>query len=371
MTANIVVGLGFGDEGKGLVTDFLLSEKRYSGLAPLIVVRYTGGHQAGHNVVIGDKSHIHSSYGSGTLRGVPSYFTEHCCMYPPNMMREYDVLMEKEVRPNLYLHPRVKVSTPYDVAYNRLLERRLGHGSCGIGIGTTMHRSAGPNKLFAVDLTCSSVVRQKLQAIKEYYEPLLWGCNAKELRAYRQDVQTEMGYFEFALGYLTFNIKPYGFLKLFNTVIFEGAQGVLLDMDFGVFPNVTYGHTTSRNAVEICKGLGIEQVEVYYVTRCYLTRHGTGWLPEGEEVSLINNESETNTENEWQGKFRTRELDYKLLDYAVQCDSTYSYGYLKNLVVTCFDQRPEFQFDLESLNSSFSRVYEGWSPSSTDLKQII
>jgi adenylosuccinate synthase len=84
MNAKIVVGLGFGDEGKGITTDWLCSQNQKS-----IVIRFSGGQQAGHTVMIGDdKKHIHSNYGSGTLRGVPSYFSEHCSIYLPTLWTE-------------------------------------------------------------------------------------------------------------------------------------------------------------------------------------------------------------------------------------------------------------------------------------------
>ena len=69
MKAQIVVGLGFGDEGKGITTDYLCSQNANS-----LVVRFSGGQQCGHNVCLGELSHVHSNFGSGTLRGVPSFF---------------------------------------------------------------------------------------------------------------------------------------------------------------------------------------------------------------------------------------------------------------------------------------------------------
>ena len=97
MKASIVVGLGFGDEGKGKVTDYLCSQ--YSNDS--IVIRYCGGPQAAHNVVLENgQSHIHSNFGSGTLRGIVSYFSEHCCIYINTLVNEYYVLVEKGAKPN-------------------------------------------------------------------------------------------------------------------------------------------------------------------------------------------------------------------------------------------------------------------------------
>lgn len=363
MKAKIVVGLGFGDEGKGITTDYLATKYPNS-----VVVRYTGGHQAGHNVVINGVHHNFSSYGSGTFRGSLSYLSEHCCFYPPNMAREFEVLVTKSPHPPvLVIHPLAKLTTPYDVAFNRLREARLKHGSCGIGIGTTMARNQGPYKLHAIDSLCPLVLDQKLAQIKKYYESLLWEFNAVEIKHYSETVKLEFMFWYPALASGLFRIEPYDFLGQYKNIIFEGAQGLLLDMDLGVFPNVTYGHTSSRNAFAICNLLNISDIEMYYVTRCYLTRHGSGWMP-STPVTLINNEFEDNVNNDWQGQFRTSELDYNLLNYAMLSDNTYSYGRDKHLVVTCLDQRPNYEFKWSRLSTytPFQSILGSYSRDSKD-----
>jgi adenylosuccinate synthase len=365
--AKIVVGLGFGDEGKGITTDYLATKFPNS-----VVVRYCGGHQAGHTVVKDGVKHIHASYGSGTLRGVPSYISEHCCFYPPNMERENGVLLNKLGKPpSLTIHPLAKLTTPYDVAYNRLREMRLGHGSCGIGIGTTMARNQGQYKLHAVDVLNREVLNQKLLQIKKYYDSLLWEYNARELKYYSETLLLERSFFEKSLNNLSFNIQSYDYLTKFQHILFEGAQGILLDMDFGIFPNVTFGHTSSKNAITICNLLSITDIEVYYVTRCYLTRHGNGWIPFGLEPQLINNQEEINEYNEWQGSLRVTEINYDLLNYALKCDDTYSFGLDKHLVVTCLDQRPGIIMDYTRFDTQFVTVLESHSPESKDIRTAV
>ena len=165
MKAQIVVGLGFGDEGKGITTDHLCSQSENS-----LVVRFSGGQQCGHNVCIGDKQHVHSNFGSGTLRGVPSFFSEHCTIYPNTMFEELKVLNEQSVNPILYIHPLAKITTPYDVLANRILETKNNHGSCGLGIGATMKRDLAGYKLLAIDLNNPVIFNQKLNEIRKYYD---------------------------------------------------------------------------------------------------------------------------------------------------------------------------------------------------------
>jgi len=372
MKAQIVVDLGFGDGGKGVTTDFLCSQNSPS---DTIVIRFSGGQQAGHTVIHNGVKHIHATYGSGTLRDFPTYISKYCTFYPPNMLNEAQVLVEKKADPsNIFFHPLAMLTTPYDVAYNRLREKVLRHGSCGMGVGATMKRNAEtPYRLYAADLTHSRMLEEKLKGIQQYYNDLISSSifgKAAGTTTYKQIVAEEEKRFEEAVDRMTFNLVSYSWLSLFDNFIFEGSQGIMLDMDHGIFPNVTYGHTTSRNAIEICKDLNIKDIEMYYVTRCYQTRHSNGWMSSTAPVSLINNEEEINTDNEWQQKFKVSELDYSLLSYALECDNSYSWMAKKNLVVTCLDQRPSFNFDFLKLPYTMGKVYGNYSPHSNNFKKI-
>lgn len=370
MKAKIVVGLGFGDEGKGITTDYLVSHKCIP--SQTIVVRYSGGHQAGHTVVNGNVRHVFKTYCSGALRGAESYLSEFCCFYPPSLMGEYSVLKDKTIDPpKLSIHPLAMLTTPYDIAYNRIREKRLGHGSVGVGIGTTMQRNKGPYKLLAVDLLNETILRQKLKSVQSYYDSEQYTFNTTEHKEYDRIVRIEMVDFYDSIRQMQVQIVPYDYLTNFRDVVFEGAQGILLDMDHGIFPNVTYSNTTSKNAIAICKQLGIEDVELYYVTRCYTTRHGNGWMPNEDKIELVNNSKETNVLNDWQGIFRIGELDYGLVNHALICDGIYSSDYDKHLVVTCLDQRPGMKFDPDLIwSTEFASVLGSYSPDSKDIKWI-
>jgi len=361
MKAEIIVDLMFGDSGKGITTDYLCSKKQ----GKSIVVRYTGGHQAGHTVHIEDKSHIFSNYGSGGFRGVPTYFTEHCTMYPVTRWNELQILKTKMPEPLVYYHPLVKVTTPYDVIYNRVIEKKNGHGSCGLGIGTTMARNNDSGyKLYAIDLTNPAILNIKLRNIFHYYLSKFFS-ESEDSYEYAKLCEKERLAFDKAVENLTFNIAPYDYLKTFEHLIFEGAQGVLLDMNHGMFPNVTYGNTTSKNAIEVCEQIGLTDINIFYITRCYQTRHGNGWMSNNHSVKLINNEHEINVFNEWQGNFKIGEIDYDLLNYSIAIDTIYSKMANKNLVVTCLDQRPGFTFLYSMLkNVKFDMIYNSYSPDS-------
>lgn len=369
MKAQIVVDLGFGDSGKGITTDFLCSKSTNP-----IVVRYSGGQQAGHTVMIGTKKHVFSNFGSGTLRGVPSYFTEHCTIFIPTMYEEYKVLKQLGANPKLYIHPLAKVTTPYDVAYNRIREKKVKHGSCGLGIAATMkrHEESG-YKLFAYDLSHQNMLIQKLDKIKRYY---IEKCEKEglDLTEFHKECRDNEYVMYNILIHETpiYELQDYSILETFEDVVFEGSQGILLDMDHGIFPNVTYANLTCKNALNVLyKVSGVLDTQLFYVTRCYQTRHGAGWMSNQGPIKLINDEHEINVTNEYQGNFRRGEIDYSLLNYSLGVDELYgAKRFPRNLVVTCLDQRPDFKFEVEKLDPHFERVWGSYSPDSSNIKLL-
>lgn len=343
MNAPVIVDLLFGDNGKGLATSFLCSRVNNP-----LVVRFSGGQQCGHQVHYNGKRHIFSQLGSGTLQGAPTYFSKFCTFYPPSFVREYDSI---GTNPTFFIHPLCPVTTPFDIDYNRTLEEKQKHGSVGMGFGATIGRQEAYYKLYVQDLFYESVLRQKLLSIAKYY-------NAVDID---RQIEYFIDYVNQAKGII--RIQDESILNHYNPV-FEGSQGILLDMDFGFFPNVTRSNTTSKNALSM-----YADCEIYYVMRTYLTRHGNGWMPnEGQEISLINNENETNKSHKYQGEFRTAPHDVDLINYALTCDSNFSKGLKKNLVITCNDQYPiDIPELISKINTRFEKVFLSYGDSLNDI----
>jgi adenylosuccinate synthase len=163
----------------------------------------------------------------------------------------------------------------------------------------------------------------------------------------------------------------------FDDFVFEGSQGILLDMDHGIFPNVTYANTTSKNAWKYAVG----DVDVYYVTRCYQTRHGEGWMSnenekdeydDGSNVKLVNNSEEINKFNNWQRDFRIGELDCDMIKHAINVDKCYHPRHIPktHLVVTCLDQRPDFYFPFDKFKNIVDVMHSNDSPKSDNMKTL-
>jgi adenylosuccinate synthase len=323
----IVVGLGFGDEGKGAVVDALCADGSVSA-----VVRFNGGAQAAHNVVVGDRHHTFSQFGSGTLAGVPTWLSRHVLVEPIALAtesRELAALGVDDPLGMVSIDANALLTTPFHVAANRAREDARGldrHGSCGKGIGETAwyallaRRGAGrgdvvegqevpgtPGPAPTVgDCADPVLLRRKLDALARCYEPLIGdGIPVDDLvalyRAFADAVRITTG-------------NEAGRLADVGRLVFEGAQGVLLDETHGFHPHTTWSTVTPRNAKALLDG---RNARVLGVTRTYQTRHGAGPLPTEDRAVLDRFPERHNGTGEYQGAWRAGHLDAVLLRYAV------------------------------------------------------
>jgi len=325
-----VIGLGFGDEGKGLVTNYLEGS---------LVIRYSGGQQAGHNVVLKDgKSHIFSNFGSGTLKGIPTYWSKFCTVDPVGMMNELNDLLENGFNPVLYIDGDSPITTPYDKYHNSNNVADLNHGTCGVGVGSTFNREEHFYHLTFSDIFNSWILDTKLNNIAKYY-----GYLSHELIEQVEeflimcDEMVKSGNFHLVYGI------PDGFDE--DGYVFEGSQGLLLDQHYGFFPHVTRCNVGTTNILEMVTD---KSFELFLVTRAYQTRHGNGPMTNDNIDFDVNNPNETNVDNEYQGKFRKSILDVSLLEYGINKDK-YIRENPKNLVITCLDQVDEYTFTYDGL----------------------
>jgi adenylosuccinate synthase len=352
MKTSIVLGLQYGDEGKGLTTSFLSKKND-------LVVRFNGGHQAGHTVVKDGYRHVFSNFGSGTLNGAHTYWSQYCTFYPKSFYNERQALSKDGFDVVHYIHPMAMITTPFDIGFNRATESSNRHGSVGVGFGATIARNETQFKLYAIDLTCRPLLIHKLRQIAGYYKI---GDPGKEISTFIEYVDK-----------ISLNICTLDKIKHdYSHIVFEGAQGIMLDMDFGYFPNVTRSHTTSKNAMQIIQDCNLPTPNVYYAMRSYLTRHGNGFMP--NESDGLSFEDKTNVSHAYQGEFRQGYHSMEQLRYALNCDATYS-GYdfdNKNLVISCLDQTNNVIFAefskleigefLTAIGHEFANVFINHSP---------
>jgi len=347
-TADVVIGAGFGDEGKGLITDALAAAAG----GDCLVVRHNGGAQAGHTVVTPDgRRHVFSHVGSGALAGATTYLSRFFVANPILYLAERERLRDLGVDPVVHLDRDAPVSTPWDMLINQVAEAARGrhrHGSCGIGFGETVERQQDPRfALCAGDLEDRDGLRRRLDDIRRRYVPARFtalGVSPSEEQAelLRSDGLMARYLADVRRFLETVRQADIGVLRRARHVVFEGAQGLLLDQDRGWFPHVTRSHTGLRNAAALALEAGIERLEVTYVTRAYATRHGNGPLPhEIAGLPYPRVRDETNRPNAFQGTLRFARLDLDLLARSIATDLGDTPAGLAvdhRLAVTCLDQ---------------------------------
>lgn len=316
-----VIGLGFGDESKGVVTDYLCSTIDGS----VAVARFSGGHQAGHTVEYKNIRHVFSNFGSGSLRGIPTIWSKFCTVDPIGICKELKVLRSKGVDPSLYIDPNCPITTPFDKMANTSCNTTVSHGSCGVGFGATIEREEKLYSLLAGDLLYPSVMIEKYKLIKKYYK--IPDNTPKFTTMMQQLAETE--YFDACEQLLKEPKIKIGYYPA-DTIIYEGSQGLMLDKNIGFFPHVTRSNTGTTNL----RSLGVCP-ELYLVTRCYQTRHGNGPMTnENVAHNIIRDSKETNVSHQYQGDFRISLLDMDLIKYAISRDT----GIKKfKLVITCLE----------------------------------
>jgi len=164
MKVSIVLGMGFGDEGKGAFVNYLCSKAKNP-----LVVRFNGGHQVGHTVVVDDKRHVFSNFGSGTLLGAPTYWSEYCTVNPMGVLKEGNALRSMGIDPILMFNANAMITTPFDVLKNLKLDGLNNHGTVGVGFGTTIQRNDDHYHLYVRDLKYPAIRDIKLKNIQEKY----------------------------------------------------------------------------------------------------------------------------------------------------------------------------------------------------------
>lgn len=325
MIARIVIGANFGDEGKGLVTDYLCSQ------GAGMVVRFNGGAQAGHTVVTPDKErHVFRHFGSGSFCDVPTFLSQFFVCNPILFFEERKQLIDLGLHPEVYAHPDCLVTTFMDMLINQAKETKRGnkrHGSCGIGFHETIVRSQVPElKITMSDLWngCKRLPQQ-LEEICGKYAKFRVGESYSDTFAIEEFIA--------CCKHFADCVNPLGIGQCKDPV-FEGAQGLLLDQgNKKFFPHVTHSNTGMKNVRVLCAQAGITDLDIHYVSRTYLTRHGAGPLP--REDSSLNYDDDTNHPTAFQGQLRFAALDG---DVKNRCKADAS-GPFK-LVVTHCDQLP-------------------------------
>ncbi|MFZ9774885.1 MAG: adenylosuccinate synthase [Candidatus Nanopelagicaceae bacterium] len=295
MTAIALLGAQWGDEGKGKATDLLGEKVDY-------VVRYQGGNNAGHTVVIGDQKYALHLLPSGILSpGVIPVIGNGVVIDPSVLFEEIKGLNERGIDTSrLKISSNAHLITPYHRTIDKVSERFLGKskiGTTGRGIGPAYADKINRIGIRIQDLFDPSILKQKVEgALRDKNQILIKVFNRKGLEI--DDVVNEyLGYAELLKPFVTdTSLLLNKALDQGKNILLEGSQGTLLDVDHGTYPFVTSSNPTAGGA---CTGSGIGPTRISRVigiVKAYTTRVGSGPFPtelfdeDGEKLRSIGGE---------------------------------------------------------------------------------
>ena len=325
MEVKIVLGYTFCDEGKCVTVQWLCKKAIEEGKKP-IVIRFSGGPQAAHTINHNGIEHICSSFGSGVLLGVPTMLYDNTYIDPISLVKEYDSLVSKGVEPKIMMSMFNKVITPHDVLAGRSNEKVLKDGTCGMGLYPTFKRYQSKSRIqhTSMFLYYDNGPETILDEALEFYEP--------DTMYYEEEFLTTCDRLKSIV-----KMKDATWAKDYDVLIFEGSQGLLLDMDCGFYPNVT----PSRVGLNGIESQYLKDAEIYLVTRTYTTRHGNGYEPKYKLNIDLYGKHETNVNNEYQGEFKVGALETTTMNRATERHRIDNYvsqfDCRLNLVVTHMD----------------------------------
>jgi adenylosuccinate synthase len=275
--ATVIVGAQWGDEGKGKIVDLLAQDSD-------IVCRYQGGPNAGHTIVVGDETFKIRALPSGIVRGKPCVIGNGCVVDPEVLIGELDEFEQRgRSTSQVYVSGNAHLIMPWHLAIDQASERRLGR----LAIGTT-RRGIGPcyaDKAMRLgirvqDVLDPKILRQKIEVALA--EKNLWLERVYETEPFDLEAVAEKyeGYAQRLRPYVTdTSLYVYNALRDGKSVLFEGAQATLLDLDHGTYPFVTSSNPVA-SAAATGVGIGAGSIDrVIGVAKAYVTRVGEGPFP--------------------------------------------------------------------------------------------
>lgn len=373
-----VIGANYGDEGKGLVSANLAAKAQRDGKKCLTIL-YNGGSQRGHTVEFGNFRHVYHHFAAGSEFDSDTYFHQDFLVNPITFVQEYNGIYE------CYMDARCRIVTPFDMIANQFAEqgRDVRHGSCGMGIFETITRYNSGGRILTrkVGDLCNLIndsLYDYITDVQRYYEhrkgirfDSIPGLDVEGLkRHWADDFNTMVANVSIVYDWSVKNL-----LNCYDVIIFEGGQGLALDMDNMVdFPHLTPSNTGCKKMIPFIIGTLGENtpVELYYVTRSYLTRHGNGPMPDGcLDYSMIEQDM-TNHPNPWQGTLRLAGFTSKSIADMIgriYKDKSETYGMdnvVCNLVVTHTNEIAEIEIPTDI----FDNVFYSKSKSCTSLIKV-
>lgn len=283
MPTIVIIGAQWGDEGKGKIVDFLTEKCDY-------VIRFQGGCNAGHTVVVDNEKYILHLIPSGILhKGKKCIIGNGVVLDPSSLLKEIESLMSKgiDIDNNLYIAKHCHLIMPYHIAIEEQVEKKKKIGTTKKGIGPCYTDKIARNGLRMVDLLYPEVLKNKIRANLEIINFLLKNLYDAEVLDEEKIFTQYIEYAEKLKKYIVdADILINKAIEIGKNILFEGAQGTLLDIDHGTYPYVTSSNTIAGSA---CIGTGVSPKkidQIIGIVKAYTTRVGEGPFPTEIKDSL-------------------------------------------------------------------------------------
>ncbi|MEE8340496.1 MAG: adenylosuccinate synthase, partial [Candidatus Neomarinimicrobiota bacterium] len=286
---SIIVGAQWGDEGKGKITDFFAGEADY-------VVRFQGGNNAGHTVIVNDEVFKLHLIPSGVLYSKPvSVIANGVVIDPKVLLSEIAGLQKRGVDPNLLVSDRAHLIMPYHIDMDVAItehQGKLAAGSTKRGIAPVYADKMYRHGIRTVDLLEPEIFREKLEKSYLFNKNLAEDALGGKINSSLEDIFTEyLKYGEQLKKYIAdISVILYQAKKAGKSILFEGAQGISLDVDHGIYPHTTSSNTAAGN---IAAGCGVSFTKIDKITgaaKAYVTRVGISPFPseiEGKDAKIL------------------------------------------------------------------------------------
>ena len=318
MPGIVIVGTQWGDEAKGKITDLLAKDAD-------CVVRYNGGANAGHTVVVGEKTYKFHLIPSGVIHGKRVYLGNGVVVDPDVLIDELENLRREGFQPDLHISDRAHVVFNFHKLEDGLQERLKGSlraGTTRRGIGPTYSDKAARFGIRIADLLDEEVLKAKLEILVNLKQRMISQVYGEDVRLDEREILEKALQFGRAISDYVCDVSAEinEALDRGETVLFEGAQGTLLDIDHGLYP---YGTSSSTIAGGACIGAGVSPKridEIIGVMKAYTSRVGAGPVPTelknkiGERIRESGNEYGTTTGR----PRRVGWLDLVLVKYSIR-----------------------------------------------------
>ncbi|UCF11892.1 MAG: adenylosuccinate synthase [Thermoplasmatales archaeon] len=276
MTVTLVIGTQWGDEGKGKVVDYFSKDADY-------VVRFQGGNNAGHTIKVRDEIYKLHVIPSGVIQGKTGVIGNGVVIDPEILINEIKELIKRGIKPKLLISDRANIIMPYQKILDGAEEKYLGDKKIGTtkrGIGPCYSDKVARKGIRAIDITDNKTLSKLLDRIVPIKQKIIdiYGINEKIDK--REILEEYSNYGKQLKNYITTtHIKLNKSIQKGKNILFEGAQGTMLDVDFGTYPFTTSSHVIAGGS-SIGTGIGPKYIdEIIGIVKAYTTRVGEGPLP--------------------------------------------------------------------------------------------